>query len=141
GHNLPGGGFIAGLVVSIALIMQYMASGLQWAARRMAVDYDGLIGLGVLVAGATGVAAMVGGHPFLTSAHEYVHFPLVGKVELASAMIFDVGVFLTVVGAVMLALAQVSRLGLAASHEPANEGPMDFDPSGSSPSSGPEGRP
>ncbi|SFM33089.1 multisubunit potassium/proton antiporter, PhaA subunit /multisubunit potassium/proton antiporter, PhaB subunit [Ectothiorhodospira mobilis] len=129
GHNMPGGGFIAGLVVSIALIMQYMASGFQWAARRMAVDYDALIGLGVLVAGATGVAAMVGGYPFLTSAHDYVHLPWVGEVELASAMVFDVGVFLTVVGAVMLALAQVSRLGLVASHEPANEGPMDFDPS------------
>ncbi|MCG5515897.1 MULTISPECIES: monovalent cation/H+ antiporter subunit A [unclassified Ectothiorhodospira] len=129
GHNMPGGGFIAGLVVSIALIMQYMASGFQWAASKMRVDYDALIGLGILLAGATGIAAMVTDHPFLTSAHDYVYPPLIGKVELASAMAFDVGVFLTVVGAVMLALAQVSRLGLVAGHEPANISPMDVDPS------------
>src|SRR3546814_733798 len=44
GHNLPGGGFIAGLVVAIAFLMQYMASGFGWAERRMKFDYHALIG-------------------------------------------------------------------------------------------------
>ena len=57
GHNLPGGGFIAGLIIGVALIMQYMASGYAWADKQMRVDYHALIGLGVLLAGVTGVGA------------------------------------------------------------------------------------
>ncbi|MCG5511351.1 monovalent cation/H+ antiporter subunit A [Ectothiorhodospira lacustris] len=129
GHNMPGGGFIGGLVVSIALIMQYMASGFQWTARQVRVDYDAMIGAGVLLAGATGIVAMLWDYPFLTSAHTYVHLPLIGEVEVASALPFDIGVFLTVVGGVMLALANLSRLGSLSSHRPDNEGPMDVDPS------------
>ncbi len=128
GHNQPGGGFIAGLVVAIALIMQYMASGFGWAAQRMRVDYHAMIGAGVLIAAATGIAAMVMGYPFLTSAFDHFHLPLIGEFELASALAFDVGVFLTVVGAVMLALANLSRLGRKTGVAPVNEAPMDVDP-------------
>ena len=127
GHNVPGGGFIAGLVVAIALIMQYMASGFGWAAQRMKVDYHALIGIGVLVAGATGIAAWLADHPFLTSTFGHFHLPLVGEFELASAMAFDTGVFLTVVGAVMLTLANLSRIGRRAECLPVPEAPMDPD--------------
>lgn len=111
GHNLPGGGFIAALVVSIALIMQYMASGFAWADERVHFDYHALIGGGGLIAAITGIGSMVLGKPFLTSGFKYVDFPFIGKVELASASAFDLGVFLTVVGGVMLALANFSNLG------------------------------
>ena len=129
GHNMPGGGFIAGLVVSIALIMQYMASGFGWAQQQMRVDYHAMIGAGVLIAAATGIAAMVMGYPFLTSAFDYFHLPVVGEFELTSAMPFDIGVFLTVVGAVMLALAQLSKMGAKLARVPVNSAPMDVDPS------------
>jgi len=128
GHNMPGGGFIAGLVVAIGLVMQYMASGYGWAAQRMTVNYHALIGGGVLIAAATGIGAMVAGAPFLTSAFDYFHLPVIGKFELASALGFDIGVFLAVVGAVMLALAHLSDLGRWASHAPVNERPMDAMP-------------
>lgn len=111
GHNLPGGGFIAALVVSIALIMQYMASGFHWADERVHFDYHALIGGGALITAASGIGSMVLGKPFLTSGFRYVDFPFIGKVELASATAFDLGVFLTVVGGVMLALANFSNLG------------------------------
>jgi len=127
GHNVPGGGFIAGLVVAIALIMQYMASGHGWAAVRMKVDYHALIGIGVLTAAATGIVAWLADHPFLTSAFGHFHLPLVGEFELASAMAFDTGVFLTVVGAVMLALANLSRIGVLADAPPPQDGPMEPD--------------
>jgi len=130
GHNMPGGGFIAALVISIALIMQYMASGFQWAAEQVQFDYHALIGAGGLIAAATGIGAMVFDLPFLTSGHIYFHLPLLGEIELASAMLFDTGVFLTVVGAVMLALAQLSLLGTYTRDFETNEGPMDLDPSG-----------
>ena len=73
GHNAPGGGFIAGLVVSVALVMQYMASGYAWAMARQNIPYHALIGLGVLAAGITGAGAWFAGMPFLTSAYGYVH--------------------------------------------------------------------
>ncbi|MFA7607320.1 MAG: monovalent cation/H+ antiporter subunit A [Rhodocyclaceae bacterium] len=129
GHNMPGGGFIAGLVVSIALIMQYMASGFGWAAQRMRIDYHAMIGAGVLVAAATGIFSMALGYPFLTSAFSHVYLPVVGEFEIASAMGFDTGVFLAVVGAVMLALANLSRLGRRAGQPPVAALPMDVDPS------------
>ncbi len=111
GHNSPGGGFVAGLVFSIALLMQYMASGFSWAAQRLKVDYHGLIGLGVFFAAATGLGAILFNTPFLTSTFGHFNIPLVGEVELASAIPFDLGVFFTVVGAVMLILASLARIG------------------------------
>lgn len=111
GHNHPGGGFVAGLVITIALIMQYMVNGYQWAADRITIDYHGWIGTGLLIAAATGVTAMVMDYPFLTNAHEKFEIPWLGKLELSSALAFDAGVLLTVVGAVMLTLANLSRLG------------------------------
>ncbi len=71
GHNQPGGGFVAGLIVSIALLVQYMASGFGWTQSRLKVDYHALIGAGVLVAGMTGLGAWANGLPFLTSAFGY----------------------------------------------------------------------
>ena len=59
---------------------------------------------------ATGLGAVAFGTPFLTSWFDYFSLPLIGKFELASAMLFDTGVFLTVLGAVMLALAQLSHI-------------------------------
>ncbi|MDT8857089.1 monovalent cation/H+ antiporter subunit A [Paracoccaceae bacterium Fryx2] len=127
GHNLPGGGFIAGLVVAIAMVMQYMASGFGWAKARQRIEYHALIGAGVMIAGATGVGSWFAGRPFLTSSYGYVYPPLVEKIELATAALFDLGVFLTVLGAVMLALASLSRIGVRAG-ETINAKPHDVDP-------------
>ncbi|MFN3460710.1 MAG: MnhB domain-containing protein, partial [Oceanibaculum sp.] len=107
----------------------YMASGLGWAQQRIRIDYHLTIGLGVLIAALAGVGAWLAERPFLTSDFGYFTLPLVGTFELATAMIFDVGVFLTVVGAVMLALANLSRIGRRANHLTVNEEPMDIDPS------------
>ncbi len=127
GHNLPGGGFIAGLVISIALIVQYMASGFNWAAKRMRFDYHKIIGAGIMIAALTGIGAMLMGFSFLKSAFGYVPIPLIGKTELASALFFDVGVFLTVVGAVMLALASLSQIQRRATHLPDNREASDLE--------------
>lgn len=125
GHNEPGGGFVAGLVVAIALIMQYIASGYGWAAERMRVDAQSYIGAGVAIAGLTGVAAFLFGRPFLTSTFGYLTWPVVGKFEVASAMAFDLGVFLTVVGVMVLSLAQLSRVARRIDPAPESQEPMD----------------
>ncbi|MBO6898556.1 MAG: monovalent cation/H+ antiporter subunit A [Shimia sp.] len=128
GHNQPGGGFVAGLVISIALLMQYMASGFAWAQLRQRMEYHSMIGWGVIIAGLTGVGAWLAGKPFLTSAFGYLHFPPIEEFEWATAMAFDLGVFLAVLGAVMLMLYSLSRIARFAG-ETINVTPMDHDPS------------
>ncbi len=128
GHNEPGGGFIAGLIVSIAVVMQYMASGFSWASARLRYPYHGIIGSGVLVAGLTGIGSWFVSKPFLTSDFTYVRIPPFEKFELATAALFDLGVFLAVVGAVMLSLESFSRLARRAEVN-ATEHAMDIDPS------------
>ncbi len=135
GHNEPGGGFIAGLIVSIAVVMQYMASGFAWALARLRYPYHGVIGAGVLIAGLTGIGSWFVDKPFLTSDFTYVRIPPFDKFELATAALFDVGVFLSVVGAVMLSLESFSRLAKRA-NMPDTEYPMDIDPSRDDPPSG-----
>ncbi|WP_292293484.1 monovalent cation/H+ antiporter subunit A [Marivita sp.] len=127
GHNQPGGGFVAGLVVAIALLMQYMASGFAWTQARQRIEYHTMIGFGVVIAGLTGLGAWLFGSPFLTSAYTYVHLPPIEEFELATAMLFDLGVFLTVLGAVMLMLYSLSRIARYAG-ETVNVTPMDYDP-------------
>ncbi|WBU63697.1 monovalent cation/H+ antiporter subunit A [Paracoccus aerodenitrificans] len=128
GHNQPGGGFVAGLIVAISLLMQYMASGFAWAQEKQRVPFHAMIGLGVVVAAATGMGAWLWGVPFLTSNYTYVKLPFLEEFELATAMAFDLGVFLCVLGAVMLALNSLSRIARRAG-ETVNREPMDIDPS------------
>lgn len=110
GHNMPGGGFIAGLITSVALIQQYIAHGVDWVKPRIKVDYQVLIALGVLIAALTGVGSWFFDRPFMTTWFDYFDIPFIGEIELASALIFDLGVYLTVVGATLLILANLGKL-------------------------------
>jgi multicomponent K+:H+ antiporter subunit A len=110
GHNLPGGGFIAALVVSTALILQYLSDGSAMAQTRIGWRYRILVGVGMLIAVSTGTGSLFLGYPFLTTSFTYVRLPVVGTFELATAMLFDFGVFVAVVATVMLILACLGRL-------------------------------
>ncbi|MBL0419523.1 monovalent cation/H+ antiporter subunit A [Ramlibacter sp. AW1] len=119
GHNLPGGGFIAGLVTAAALVLQYMAMGQSRAEALLGGDASRLftrwIAAGLAIAATTGIGAMLLGHPFLTSAHAHPYLPLIGGVGLATAALFDLGVYITVVGATLLLFA---TLGAASKESP-----------------------
>jgi multicomponent K+:H+ antiporter subunit A len=108
GHNLPGGGFIAGLLTAIGLIVQFVARGPAELGRAIEQQQN-LIGWGLLVAFATGVGAWVWGYPFLTSTYGHPVVPVLGELPLASASLFDLGVYLAVVGATVVALAALGR--------------------------------
>ncbi|MBJ7556755.1 monovalent cation/H+ antiporter subunit A [Marinomonas spartinae] len=110
GHNLPGGGFIAGLITSVAIIQQYVAHGVEWVKTRIKLDYQIMIGSGIAIATLSGLGSWLFNRPFLTTWFDYFSLPLIGKFELASAMVFDLGVYLTVVGATMLILANLGKL-------------------------------
>ncbi len=112
GHDLPGGGFVAGLTMSVAIIVQYMAGGTRWVEARLRVHPLRWIGAGLLVSAATGAGAWLVGYPFLTSHSFYADLPVIGAVPVASALAFDLGVFLLVLGATVLALISLAHQSL-----------------------------
>ena len=129
GHNLPGGGFIAGLITAVALVLQFMSMGqvkaellLRGQGGRRFVKW---IGAGLGIAGLTGVGAFMFGRPFLTSAHGHPHVPLLGELPLASAALFDLGVYLVVVGATLLT---ISVLGTVSRESPQPAAPQPPEP-------------
>jgi len=109
GHNLPGGGFIAGLITAAGLVLQYMAMGKEQAEAllhgRAGRRFTTWIGAGLGIAALTGIGAFAFGRPFLTSAHGHPYVALLGELPLASAALFDLGVYVTVVGATLLMLS------------------------------------
>ncbi len=125
GHNQPGGGFIAGLITAIALILQYLTNGVQWTQQRLTTNMHPLIGAGLLIGALTGAASLLFGYPFLTSAYTHVHWPIVGDFEVASAMAFDLGVYLVVVGATLLILIHLGRIHSESHLSPLAEGEED----------------
>ncbi|WP_101048623.1 monovalent cation/H+ antiporter subunit A [Macromonas nakdongensis] len=114
GHNEPGGGFVAGLVVAIAFIAQYMVSGTRWVEERMHLRPPHWIAVGLLVALATGLGSLLLGHPFLTTHTAHVVWPLVGEVHLPTAALFDLGVFAVVLGSTVLLLTALAHQSLRA---------------------------
>ena len=94
GHNAPGGGFIAGLIIAVAALLARMSGG----SRLLTVAPMSLVPVGLALAALTGLVPMLLGRGFLTSAYGYLHWPLIGEFEWATAVLFDAGVFLVVVG-------------------------------------------
>jgi multicomponent K+:H+ antiporter subunit A len=123
GHDQPGGGFAAGLTMSIAVILQYMAGGTRWAEARLRVRPLRWLGAGLLLAAGTGGAALLFGRPFLTSYFSYLHLPGIGPVPLASALVFDLGVFLLVVGATALMLVALAHQSIRSHQAPRRADP------------------
>ena len=103
-------GFIAGLITAVALILQYISHGVTWAEQRQPFSYHGIAGLGVMIAGLTGLGSWLFGYPFLTSAFDHFHLPFIGEFELATALLFDLGVYLAVVGATLLILSNMGHV-------------------------------
>lgn len=109
GHNQPGGGFVAGLVMSVAFILQYMVAGTQWVEAQMRLRPLRWMGTGLLCATLTGLGALAFGYPFLTTHTAHLHLPLFGDLHVASALFFDIGVYTVVVGATLLILTALAH--------------------------------
>ncbi|MNI16398.1 Na(+)/H(+) antiporter subunit B [compost metagenome] len=109
GHHNPGGGFIGGLITASALVLFYIAFDLQSVRDIIPVDFNQLAAAGVIVAVLTGTASFLFDVPFLTQTFTYVNLPLLGKTELASAVIFDLGVYMTVIGTTMTIITSISE--------------------------------
>jgi multicomponent K+:H+ antiporter subunit A len=110
GHNLPGGGFIAGLITALGLIMQYLAGDFHWTTAQLRLDYPKMIASGLLLMALTGLTSIAFGYPLLSSVFTHIHLPLIAEFEIASVMVFDLGVYLIVVGVVLLILLELGRV-------------------------------
>lgn len=108
GHNSPGGGFVGGLTTSAALLLMYMAYGEKAVKKMIPINYIILIPIGLLFALGTGFAALMFDQAFLTHAFTLIELPILGEVELASAMLFDIGVYLTVIGTTMTIILNIA---------------------------------
>ena len=120
GHNQPGGGFVAGLVMSVAFILQYMVAGTQWVEAQMSLRPMRWMGFGLLSATLTGLGALFVGYPFLTTHTWHFSLPVLGDIHVASALFFDVGVYAMVVGSTLLMLTALGHQSVRA-HKPSNQ--------------------
>lgn len=98
GHNAPGGGFAGGLVAALALILRYLAGGRAELEEALPIDGGRIMGSGLIFSIAAAVGPMLWGMPPLASAYGSIDIPLVGSVSLPSALVFDLGVYLVVIG-------------------------------------------
>jgi multicomponent K+:H+ antiporter subunit A len=134
GHNAPGGGFVGGLVLATGFIVQYMVSGTLWIESRMRVHPQYAIGVGLLCAGGAGIAAWLASRNFLSNLTWHGTLPLIGELHLSSTLLFDLGVYLLVVGATTLMLIALAHQSLRSQRRqvetsttrvlPSNPGPV-----------------
>ncbi|WP_341523384.1 monovalent cation/H+ antiporter subunit A [Pseudomonas sp. G.S.17] len=117
GHNQPGGGFVAGLVMSVAFILQYMVAGTQWVEAQMRLRPLRWMGTGFLFAIMTGLGSMLLGYPFMTTHTAHLSLPWLGDIHVASALFFDIGVYAVVVGSTLLILTALAHQSVR-SHRP-----------------------
>jgi multicomponent K+:H+ antiporter subunit A len=114
GHNAPGGGFVAGLVMAIGLLLQYIVFGADWVEDRVRLAPRSLIGVGLLLVLGTSAGSLVVGYPLLTSHVFHVEIPLVGDVHVGSTMFFDLGVFCEVLGSTLLIITSLAHQSIRA---------------------------
>ena len=109
GHNSPGGGFIGGLMTASSILVLYLAFDKKRINKAIRLNYTTIIGVGLLFAVGTGMVSMFFDYPFLTHFFDYFHFPIFGEVELTTALTFDLGVYLVVVGAAMTIILAIAE--------------------------------
>jgi multicomponent K+:H+ antiporter subunit A len=118
GHDLPGGGFVAGLTLAVTIILQYMAGGTTWIESRLRIPVVRWMAVGLLLAGGTGAAAWLAGMPFLTSHRFDIDLPIIGTLHGSSVYVFDAGVFALVFGATVLMLIAIAHQTLRTQRRP-----------------------
>lgn len=109
GHHNPGGGFVGGLVTASAIVLLYLAFDAQTISEILPIDFKLLGAAGIIIAVGTGTMSLLSGDAFLTQVHDTITLPIVGETELASALLFDIGVYLAVVGTTMTIIKSISE--------------------------------
>ncbi|MBA4141739.1 MAG: monovalent cation/H+ antiporter subunit A [Nitrosospira sp.] len=114
GHNEPGGGFVGGLVMATAIILQYLVGGTAWAESRTRIYPQYWIGFGLLCAAGAGLSAWVVSRPFLSALAWHGTLPVIGELHLSTVLLFDLGVYFLVIGATVLILVALAHQSVRA---------------------------
>ena len=101
GHNTPGGGFAGGLTAGLALVLRYLAGGRYELGETLPLDAGKILGAGLGLSAGTAVASLLVGAPVLSSALIQIDVPVLGTIKFVTALFFDLGVYLIVVGLVL----------------------------------------
>lgn len=109
GHNDPGGGFIGGLLAASGFILYAIAFGIDAARKKLRIDPRTFIGIGLSFALVSGLPSFITDQPFTTVEFATVKIPLIGKLGISTALIFDVGVFLVVIGVLLTIVFTLSE--------------------------------
>ncbi|UYO95071.1 monovalent cation/H+ antiporter subunit A [Pollutimonas sp. M17] len=119
GHNLPGGGFVGGLIMATAIILQYMVGGVIWVEARPRIHPQYWIAMGLLAAGTAAMSVWWAAKPFLAANSLDLVLPVIGHVHLSTVLLFDIGVYMLVVGATVLMLVALAHQSLRLYRKPA----------------------
>jgi multicomponent K+:H+ antiporter subunit A len=114
GHNAPGGGFVAGLVMALGLLLQYVVFGTEWLEDRVRLPPRTLMGAGLLMVLGTAAGALAAGYPLLTTHNFHLTLPVLGELHVPSATLFDLGIFCAVLGATLLILVALAHQSVRA---------------------------
>ncbi|MFJ1298736.1 monovalent cation/H+ antiporter subunit A [Pseudomonadota bacterium AL_CKDN230030165-1A_HGKHYDSX7] len=136
GHNLPGGGFVGGLVMATSIILQYMVGGVYWVESRSRLNPQHWVGLGLAAAGIAAMSSWFAMRPFLSALAWDVHVPLVGHLHLSSVLLFDLGVYMLVVGATVLVLVALAHQSMRAQRRAAAEAEAEEEAAAQPPAAG-----
>lgn len=109
GHNNPGGGFIGGLMTASGILLLYLAFDFESVQKAIKINYAHIIASGLIIAILTGFIGIVFGHAYLEHFFTYVTIPFFGELELTTALPFDLGVYLVVVGITMLCTLTIAE--------------------------------
>ncbi|SDH46489.1 multisubunit sodium/proton antiporter, MrpB subunit [Alteribacillus persepolensis] len=109
GHHEPGGGFIGGLMTASALVLLLLAYDIEMVRNILPVDFKLVTAAGLLTAVGTGLGSFLFGVPFLSQTFDYFTFPVLGELELATALLFDVGVYLVVIGVTLTIIQTIGE--------------------------------
>ncbi|WP_404409607.1 Na(+)/H(+) antiporter subunit B [Jeotgalibacillus malaysiensis] len=109
GHYTPGGGFIGGLMTAAALVLLLLAYDIKTLNTILPFDYRLMTALGLMIALLTGAGALLFDVPFLTHAYDYFDLPLLGETSLHTAVLFDIGVYMVVIGVTMTIIQTIGE--------------------------------
>ncbi|AXN38589.1 MULTISPECIES: Na(+)/H(+) antiporter subunit B [Peribacillus] len=109
GHYSPGGGFVGGLMTSAAIVLLLLAYDIKTVTKILPIDYKLMIGSGLFISSLTVAGGLVFGVPLMTHAYRYIDLPILGHISLHTAVLFDLGVYLVVVGVTMTIIQTIGE--------------------------------
>lgn len=110
GHNHPGGGFIGGLLVGLSVVFQSLASNAKSAKDKLKIQPESYIVIGMMLIFISTIPGLFLKNTFMAGVWVSVPFPLLGELKLGTPFLFDIGVFMAVIGVALMFFFTFNRV-------------------------------